>query len=53
MDPDVVSPTREKKTITRFMAITQVNASEQSGRCIECGNPTVNKCPVHNYIHNG
>ncbi|HBK56129.1 MAG TPA: glutamate synthase small subunit, partial [Xanthomonadales bacterium] len=28
-------------------------ATEQAGRCIECGNPYCEwKCPVHNYIPN-
>ncbi len=31
----------------------QVNAGQQAGRCLECGNPYCEwKCPVHNYIPN-
>jgi glutamate synthase (NADPH/NADH) small chain len=32
---------------------TSAEAAEQSGRCLECGNPYCEwKCPVHNYIPN-
>ena len=52
MDPKVTAaPTRLKnyKEIYGHYSIKQ--ASEQSGRCIECGNPYCEwKCPVHNYI---
>lgn len=31
----------------------QANATQQAGRCLECGNPYCEwKCPVHNYIPN-
>ena len=39
MDPDVISPAKRKKITMKFMGITCQIASEQSGRCIECGNP--------------
>jgi len=52
MDPDVISPTKRKKNYKEIYGhySSQV-AAEQSGRCIECGNPYCEwKCPVHNYI---
>ena len=52
MDPDVISPTKRKKNYKEIYGhySSQITA-EQSGRCIECGNPYCEwKCPVHNYI---
>ena len=52
MDPYVISPSKRKKDYKEIYGhyTTQI-ASEQSGRCIECGNPYCEwKCPVHNYI---
>ena len=52
MDPDVISPAKRKKNYSEIYGhYTSQIASEQSGRCIECGNPYCEwKCPVHNYI---
>ena len=52
MDPDVISPAQRKKNYNEIYGhYTSQIASEQSGRCIECGNPYCEwKCPVHNYI---
>ena len=52
MDPDVISPAKRKKNYNEIYGhYTSQIASEQSGRCIECGNPYCEwKCPVHNYI---
>ncbi|MFL2552256.1 MAG: FAD-dependent oxidoreductase [Gammaproteobacteria bacterium] len=52
MDPDVISPAKRKKNYKEIYGhYTSQIASEQSGRCIECGNPYCEwKCPVHNYI---
>ncbi len=42
---------KEFKEIYTQMGVDQ--AREQSGRCLECGNPYCEwKCPVHNYIPN-
>ena len=52
MDPYVISPSKRKKDYKEIYGhyTTQI-ASEQSGRCIECGNPYCEwKCQVHNYI---
>lgn len=36
-----------------YGSFTPAQATEQSGRCLECGNPYCEwKCPVHNYIPN-
>ncbi len=52
MDPDVVSPSKRKKDYKEIYGhYSSRIAAEQSGRCIECGNPYCEwKCPVHNYI---
>ena len=52
MDPDVVSPSKRKKDYKEIYGhYSSSIAAEQSGRCIECGNPYCEwKCPVHNYI---
>jgi glutamate synthase (NADPH/NADH) small chain len=52
MDPDVISPTKRKKNYKEIYGhYSSQIAAEQSGRCIECGNPYCEwKCPVHNYI---
>tara|TARA_Y100000389_G_scaffold200972_1_gene242586 strand:- start:6492 stop:7901 length:1410 start_codon:yes stop_codon:yes gene_type:complete len=52
IDPDVISPTKRKKHYKEIYGhYTSQIAAEQSGRCIECGNPYCEwKCPVHNYI---
>ena len=52
MDPDVISPAKRKKNYNEIYGhYTSQIASEQSGRCIECGNPYCEwKCPVRNYI---
>lgn len=52
MDPDVVSPAKRKKDYKEIYGhYSSQIAAEQSGRCIECGNPYCEwKCPVHNYI---
>ena len=52
MDPDVISPSKRKKNYKEIYGhYTTEIAAEQSGRCIECGNPYCEwKCPVHNYI---
>ena len=52
MDPEVVSPSKRKKNYKEIYGHYSANiAAEQSGRCIECGNPYCEwKCPVHNYI---
>jgi len=52
MDPDIISPAKRKKNYNEIYGhYTSQIASEQSGRCIECGNPYCEwKCPVHNYI---
>jgi len=52
MDPDVISPKKRKKNYKEIYGhYSSQIAAEQSGRCIECGNPYCEwKCPVHNYI---
>jgi glutamate synthase (NADPH) small chain len=52
MDPKVTpAPTRLKNYKEIYGHYTIKQASEQSGRCIECGNPYCEwKCPVHNHI---
>ena len=52
MDPDVISPSKRKKDYKEIYGhYSSSIAAEQSGRCIECGNPYCEwKCPVHNYI---
>lgn len=52
MDPKVLSvPKRVKNYREIYGHYSTRNAAEQSGRCIECGNPYCEwKCPVHNYI---
>ena len=48
MDPEVVSPSKRKKNYKEIYGHYSANiAAEQSGRCIECGNPYCEwKCPV-------
>ena len=52
MDPKVTpAPTRLKNYKEIYGHYTIKQASDQSGRCIECGNPYCEwKCPVHNHI---
>ena len=52
MDPKVMPvPKRVKNYREIYGHYSTRNAAEQSGRCIECGNPYCEwKCPVHNYI---
>ena len=52
MDPKVTPATKRLKNYREIYAHYSVKqASEQSGRCIECGNPYCEwKCPVHNFI---
>ena len=52
MDPKVTPATKRLKNYKEIYAHYSVKqASEQSGRCIECGNPYCEwKCPVHNFI---
>ncbi len=52
MDPKVTpAPKRIKNYREIYGHYSSQHASEQSGRCIECGNPYCEwKCPVHNYI---
>ena len=41
----------KEKSVCFFVHYSSIKAGEQSGRCIECGNPYCEwKCPVHNYI---
>jgi glutamate synthase (NADPH/NADH) small chain len=36
-----------------YQPLGQIDASEQAGRCLSCGNPYCEwECPVHNYIPN-
>ena len=43
--------TRTEAFVEIYDPYTQVQAAEQSHRCLECGNPYCEwKCPVHNYI---
>ncbi len=52
LDPSkrlVVERTRDFKEIYEFFDTSE--ASQQSERCIQCGDPfCLNKCPLHNYI---
>ncbi len=52
MDPQVISPSKRKRNYKEIYGhYSSTIASQQSGRCIECGNPYCEwKCPVHNYI---
>ena len=52
MDPKVTPADKRLKNYKEIYAhYTVKQAGEQSGRCIECGNPYCEwKCPVHNYI---
>ena len=52
MDPKVINPSKRIKDYKEiYKSYEPKQASEQSGRCIECGNPYCEwKCPVHNYI---
>ena len=52
MDPKVTPANKRLKNYREIYAHYSVKqASEQSGRCIECGNPYCEwKCPVHNFI---
>ena len=52
MDPKVSPASKRLKNYNEIYAHYSVEeASQQSGRCIECGNPYCEwKCPVHNYI---
>ena len=54
MDPKVSPASKRLKNYNEIYAHYSVEeASQQSGRCIECGNPYCEwKCPVHNYIPN-
>jgi len=45
--------TRTEAFVEIYDPYTQVQAAEQSHRCLECGNPYCEwKCPVHNFIPN-
>ena len=52
MDPKVSPVPKRVKNYREIYGHYSTNdASKQSGRCIECGNPYCEwKCPVHNYI---
>ena len=52
MDPKVTPADKRLKNYNEIYAHYSIKeASEQSGRCIECGNPYCEwKCPVHNFI---
>ena len=52
MEPKVINPSKRIKHYKEiYNNYDSKQASEQSGRCIECGNPYCEwKCPVHNYI---
>ena len=52
MDPKIINPSKRIKDYKEiYKSYEPKQASEQSGRCIECGNPYCEwKCPVHNYI---
>jgi len=54
MDPAKVEvPVRIKHFDEIYGQFDPDSASEQAGRCLECGNPYCEwKCPVHNYIPN-
>ena len=52
MDPKVTPADKRLKNYKEIYAHYSIKqASEQSGRCLECGNPYCEwKCPVHNFI---
>ena len=52
MDPKITPASKRVKTYKEIYGhYSAIQAGEQSGRCIECGNPYCEwKCPVHNYI---
>ncbi|MBS83436.1 MAG: glutamate synthase small subunit [Gammaproteobacteria bacterium] len=52
MDPKITPVTKRLKNYKEIYGhYSMQEAAEQSGRCIECGNPYCEwKCPVHNYI---
>jgi glutamate synthase (NADPH/NADH) small chain len=52
MDPKITPPSKRLKNYEEIYGhYSSIQAGEQSGRCIECGNPYCEwKCPVHNYI---
>jgi len=52
MDPKVTPASKRVKDYREIYGhYSPNNAADQSGRCIECGNPYCEwKCPVHNYI---
>ena len=52
MDPKITPVSKRLKTYKEIYGHYSMHeAAEQSGRCIECGNPYCEwKCPVHNYI---
>ena len=52
MDPKVTPASKRVKDYREIYGHYSKNsATDQSGRCIECGNPYCEwKCPVHNYI---
>ncbi len=53
-DPDKKAiDVRKKEFVEIYEPFDAEQASEQSHRCLECGNPYCEwKCPVHNYIPN-
>ncbi len=53
-DPDKKAiDLRKKEFVEIYEPFTAEKVSEQSHRCLECGNPYCEwKCPVHNYIPN-
>ena len=52
IDPKITPASKRLKNYKEIYGhYSTTQASEQSGRCIECGNPYCEwKCPVHNYI---
>ena len=52
MDPKITPAQKRVKTYKEIYGhYSPKQAGDQSGRCIECGNPYCEwKCPVHNYI---
>ncbi len=52
MDPKILHASKRVKQYSEIYShYTIEQAREQSGRCLECGNPYCEwKCPVHNYI---
>ncbi len=49
----VPAETRKHEFKEIYAPMDATQAGEQSGRCLECGNPYCEwKCPVHNYIPN-